>query len=253
MPEAIARVFGLPIEGWGMECVLERAFSAGPAFWIVTANPEILLEARANKHYATALQQADVRLVDGFGLWLMLRLIGKYTARVTGVELAGALVQEAARKQLCVAFVGGAVGVAEKAAEAMRKLHPDLQIVSEEGGIVDADGKSDESGEEAKLRLTMFAPDLLLVAFGHPKQERWIANNLASLPSVKTVVGVGGTFDFWSGNVKRAPAFLRRMGLEWLWRLIHEPRRLGRILRAVIVFPVLFIWDRVSDTSLTPL
>ncbi len=246
MSETIARVFSLPIEGWGMERVLERAFSAGATLWIVTANPEILLAARRDKNYFNTLQQADLRLVDGFGLWLLLRLFGTKTERVTGVELSEALVKQAAEKHWRVAFVGGSAVAAAKAAEAMKRIHPSLQTIVEEGGAVDVEGKADDAGEEAKLRLTMFAPDLLLVAFGHPKQERWIANNIATLPSVKTVVGVGGTFDFWSGTIKRAPRLMRRLGLEWLWRLLREPRRLGRILRAVVVFPALFIVDRLK-------
>jgi N-acetylglucosaminyldiphosphoundecaprenol N-acetyl-beta-D-mannosaminyltransferase len=102
---------------------------------------------------------------------------------------------------------------------------------------VNADGTSDEKTEDAMTRITLFAPEILLVGFGHPKQERWIANNLHQFPSVKIVVGVGGTFDVWAGRIFRAPKWLRALGLEWLWRLMQEPKRFRRIWNAVIVFP----------------
>ena len=85
------------------------------------------------------------------------------------------------------------------------------------------------------------APDILLIALGHGKQEKWIAAHLPELPSVKVAMGVGGAFDFIAGRVLRAPRILRRLGLEWLWRLILQPSRLPRIWRAVIKFPILVL------------
>ena len=98
--------------------------------------------------------------------------------------------------------------------------------------------------EDAPTILAMIrtaAPHLLLVAFGAPAQDLWITKHLTEMPSVRVAVGVGGTFDFLAGRVKRAPAFMRSLGLEWLWRMIREPRRIGRIWRAVAVFPVLVL------------
>jgi N-acetylglucosaminyldiphosphoundecaprenol N-acetyl-beta-D-mannosaminyltransferase len=110
---------------------------------------------------------------------------------------------------------------------------------------VKADGSDDQDGAAARRHLAAYAPELLLVAFGHPKQEMWIARHLPDLPSVKVAVGIGGTLDYWSGAKKRAPQFLRSLGLEWFWRLMQEPKRWRRIFDAVVVFPSLVLWDKI--------
>lgn len=234
-------VFGIPIEGEPFDRVRERIAAARGPFWIVTANPEILLEAKRDKIYAEILRQADARTVDGFGLWLMLKLVGQNTVRLTGIELADRLIKLAAEQSWRVALIGGA---ADQAADRLKRAYPNLQIAAERGGVVRRDGTDDDASEEARHRLTLFAPQVLLVAFGHPKQERWIARNLANFPSVKIAVGVGGTVDFWAGTAKRAPVAWQRAGLEWLWRLFMEPRRIKRIWNAVVLFPICFFADR---------
>ena len=91
----------------------------------------------------------------------------------------------------------------------------------------------------------MAQPDILFVAFGHGKQEKWIYENLKDLPGVKVAMGVGGAFDFVSGNKKRAPKWMRVIGLEWLYRLIHEPNNLGRIWKATVIFIYYFCCKKV--------
>ena len=235
-----AVVFGVPVEGYGLPEIGASLALKTPS-WIVTANPEILLEAHRDKAYADALKQADVRMVDGFGLWLMLRITGHQTTRVSGVALADQLVSLAAKQGWRVGLVGGVVGVSEEAKQTLLKRHPGLQLLSEQGGRVDQTGQDDTAGEEARYRLTMFNPEVLLVAFGHPKQELWISKYKDSFPSLKVVVGVGGTFDVWAGRMKRAPGWMQVLGLEWLWRVVMEPKRIGRILNAVVVFPLVFL------------
>ncbi len=249
-------VFGVPIDGLAMTETLTRIRDARRPLWIVTANPEILLAARRDPSYAVTLRHADLRLVDGFGLWIILRLFGQRTSRVTGVELAESLIQEAVHRNLKVAFIGGAPGVAEKAADAVRSDYDDLrptpdalQIHAEQGGVIAQDGSDDAEGEEARTRLTQFGPDILLVAFGHPKQERWIEKYLSDFPSVKVVVGIGGTLEYWAKTKRRAPIWMRSFGLEWFWRLIVEPRRWKRIVDAVIVFPFSATADRIKNRS----
>lgn len=212
-------------------------------FWIVTANPEILLYARSHEEYASVLRQADVRTVDGFGLQMMLRLVGEKTERVTGVELAEHLLQVADTKKWRVALIGGRKESAHLAQVHIQKRFPEVITMAEMGGKVSKEGEDDVAGEEARHRLTFFSPDMLFVCFGHPKQERWIARYLADFPSVKIVVGVGGTVDFWAHTIKRAPQWMRRLGIEWMWRLLQQPSRFIRILRAVILFPMVFLVD----------
>lgn len=239
-------IFAVPIEGADLADALNAISRAATPLWIVTANPEILLAARRDPGYAGTLRKASLRLVDGFGLWIILRIFGRRAARVTGVSLAETMVQEAVHRDWKVSFIGGAAGVAEKAAEETRKAYPTIQIHAEQGGTVERDGSDDAAGEEARSRLTQFGPDVLLVAFGHPKQERWIEKNIRDFPNVKAIIGVGGTLDYWAGTKKRAPSWMRAFGLEWLWRLIREPRRWKRIVDAVVVFPILAIADRFN-------
>ncbi len=217
---------------------IERSTDQGIPMMVVTANPEIVLEASKNPGYWNALRQADVRLVDGFGLQCAGWFAGAAPVRVTGVEFAERLLQYAVVHDRKVALIGGEDGVAESAAWNMRKAYPSIRLVAEQGGIVTHDGIDDEAGEEARFRLTAEAPDILFVAFGHPKQERWIVNHLAEFPSVKIVVGIGGTLDYWSQRIQRAPRWMRFLGLEWLWRFVLEPKRWKRIWNAVFVFPV---------------
>jgi N-acetylglucosaminyldiphosphoundecaprenol N-acetyl-beta-D-mannosaminyltransferase len=244
-----ATVFTVPIEGGSLKQILDFIFKSSPdsknsAAWIVTANPEILLQARTKPDYASALKQADYRSVDGFGLQALLRIIGFDVARVTGVALSEALIHEAANRNWKVGFIGGDPGVASQVANYWQTQEPRLQVVHEEGGLIGPDGQGDAVEEEAVHRLVLEAPDVLLVAFGGgTKQEQWILRRLPGLPSVKAIVGVGGAFDFWTGRIRRAPTFMQKIGLEWLWRLLQQPKRIGRIIRATIVFPIFFLLD----------
>lgn len=243
---SVGKIFSISVEGVALQDVAAKLTANTQPFWIVTANPEILLEARKQPTYAETLHKANLRMVDGFGLWLVLRLFGYKTKRVTGVELGEFLLQLAHVEHWKVAFIGGGAGIAQRAAQEIQKAYPDLQIHTEEGGMVNADGSDDAQGIEARNRIKTFAPHILLVAFGHPKQEMWIEKHLNEFSSLKAIVGVGGTFDYWSGEKKRAPELLRAFGLEWLWRVISEPKRWKRILNAVIVFPVLAVKERMT-------
>ncbi len=252
MASSVPEVFGIPIQGGSLETILTWAFdpSLPTPKWIVTANPEILLEAKRNPAYATVLRQAEYLCVDGTGLLLALRASGHDAQRVTGVALAEALIARAAQEGLRVGFVGGDPGVAKAVATHWLQRFSSLQIVAEEAGKILPDGTADLAEEEAVHRLVLAAPDVLLVAFGGgTKQESWIARRLADLPSVKIVVGVGGAFDFWTDRIKRAPAFLQKIGLEWLWRLVQEPRRLKRIVRATILFPIAYVIDQLRQSG----
>ncbi len=240
--------FGLILHGFSIEEAFARLHEinqAGKQAMVVTANPEILLEAKRNPAYWHVLHQADLRLVDGFGLRLFGLLQKTKPIRVTGIQFAEALLQYALAHNWKVALLGGQQGIADKAVWEIRKSYPKLQITSEQGGTVSATGSEDEKTNEAKFRLTQYAPDVLLVAFGHPKQEAWIVKNLSDLPSVKVAVGVGGTFDYWSGEKKRAPSWMQTIGLEWLWRLVTEPKRWKRIWNAVIVFPIASLKEKM--------
>jgi N-acetylglucosaminyldiphosphoundecaprenol N-acetyl-beta-D-mannosaminyltransferase len=236
-------IFSVPIDGLSLEETLQRILTSSIPVWIVTANPEILLEAKRNRAYADVLRRATFRLVDGFGLWMVLRFFEHKTTRVTGVELAEALCQLAVRHDWNVGLIGGAPDVAETAAAELIRTYQNLRVFAKQGGNVSADGTDDGAGSDARMRMAAFAPKVLLVAFGHPKQEMWIAKHLVEFPSIKVVVGVGGTFDIWAGKIQRAPRAVRAIGFEWFWRLVLEPKRWKRILNALVVFPVVAILE----------
>lgn len=232
------RVFTIPIDGLSVDEILHLISQKLKTQWIVTANPEILLYARKDAAYRDTLLSADMRVVDSFGLELIGRLRGMHPYRVPGADLAEAIVAWAHARNLSIALIGGGQKKSAKPAlEKLRRAYVGLRGIAEDGGTVFADGTGDTENAMATQRLIKAKPDIIFVAFGHPKQERWIERHLADFPNTEAIIGVGGTFDYWAGNISRAPRFLRILGLEWLYRLIREPKRWKRILNAVLVFP----------------
>ncbi|MCK9360911.1 WecB/TagA/CpsF family glycosyltransferase [Patescibacteria group bacterium] len=236
------RVLGVPIDGLGWGAI-EGKLKAGEKLWMVTANPEILLRARKDKKYREVISSAELRLVDGFGLFLVSYVLRRKTVRLTGVELSEHLLQYAWKNHLRVGLLGGEFGEAGGAAEKILEAYPGLELLAEEGGGITESGSEDAKAEAARERLILFSPQILLVAFGAPRQELWIHEHRNEFADLRAVVGVGGTFNFWAGRIRRAPAWMRTVGLEWAWRLLQEPRRIGRIWRAVVIFPILALFD----------
>jgi N-acetylglucosaminyldiphosphoundecaprenol N-acetyl-beta-D-mannosaminyltransferase len=205
---------------------------------IVTVNPEFVMEARRNNAFGRVLAAADMATPDGFGLLLAARLRGSaFRGRVTGVALTELIAARAIQRGWSLFLLGAAPGVAERAAEALQRQHPDLQIAGCYAG-------SPRRDEEPAIRARIIAarPTVLLVAYGHPAQDLWIARNQPLL-RVPVAIGVGGVFDYLAGETPRAPAWMRRIGLEWFYRLIRQPRRWRRILVAV----PLFLWAALRE------
>ena len=136
------------------------------------------------------------------------------------------------KKPRRILLLGGRLGAAKIAANNLKKKFPTLHFF----GIENID-----TPHLTFLINEVIQPDCLYVALGAPKQEKWIANNLAKFPPVKIAMGVGGSFDFIAGRVPRAPKVLQRIGLEWLWRFAHDPRRARRMFNAVVVFPLVIL------------
>jgi N-acetylglucosaminyldiphosphoundecaprenol N-acetyl-beta-D-mannosaminyltransferase len=246
------RIFGVRIDELPSQERLREAcegFLAGDRTSLVfTPNPEILLMAREDRSYASVLNTADLALPDGAGVALIESLLSRRRIRRwPGVEIAAALLQLGAEHGVTVAFVGGAADVAERAAERCRARLPGIHV-----DVVGADADIDEDGRarlaeydlELVEQLRAAQPAIIFVGLGAPKQERWIARQAEEIPSARIMIGVGGAFDMWAGRLPRAPRLMRRVGLEWMWRLALEPRRLPRIVRAAIVFPFYALTDR---------
>lgn len=202
--------------------------TSGGVHQICTVNPEFVIEAGRNPAFAATLARAALCTPDGIGLLLAARYLGQpLRARVTGVELTRRLAELAAAHGYRIFLLGAAPGVAEAAAATLKRANPDLQVA---GCFA---GSPDPRHEPFLGQLIAAArPDLLFVAYGHPRQDLWIARNQPRL-GVPVAIGVGGSFDYLAGHVPRAPAWLRRLGLEWLYRLIRQPQRWPRIFDAV--------------------
>lgn len=238
MSKQVAALFGVSLEGGSREEVVQQVEqSSARPFWIVTANPEILLAAEKDSVYRAALQSADWRTIDGFGIQLVLRIHGYTTERLTGVDLGEALIKLASEKGWRIAFFGGYEQSAERAAEIWRARFPKLDLHVIPAGQVRDDGFEDGKTWEQRQVLQAIQPDIILVALGGgTKQERWIAEHRNEFSTSRVIVGVGGAFDMWSGTLRRAPKLVRALGLEWVWRLILQPTRWKRIWNAVVVF-----------------
>ena len=243
-------IFTIPINALNRRQILDQiqAREGSKPFWIVTMNPEILLFAKKDAAYCATIQRADLRVADGIGIVAVLKLFGVAVPRVIGVDLADDIVKWASENHKKVCFIGGGdKHSATPALAEMKEKYENLIGFAENGGNVDTDGNGDEMNEEARMRIVMEKPNVVLVGFGHPKQERWIEKYLLDVPGIDVVMGVGGTFDYWSGLTPRAPKWLRSIGLEWLFRLVREPRRIKRILKAVFVFPFQVIFNRKTS------
>jgi N-acetylglucosaminyldiphosphoundecaprenol N-acetyl-beta-D-mannosaminyltransferase len=238
-------ILGIPIDNVTEDEAVERIagfLAAGGAHQVVTTNPEFVMEGRRNPTFHVVLQQADLSVPDGFGLILASRWLGMpLRGRATGVALSHRIAELAAQRGYRLFLLGAAPGVAEEAAAVWQAMYPGLQIAGCFAG-------SPHARYEPFLRQVVRAarPDVLLVAYGHPAQDLWIARNQPFI-QVPLAMGVGGVFDYVTGRVPFAPAWLRRLGLEWLYRLVHQPRRWRRILVAVPWFSLVVFLDSLRN------
>ena len=208
---------------------------------VATPNNEILLKTIKDSGFRKILQKSDLNLADSTGVALASFMTGQgKVERVTGVDTVRAVCSRQI-SDIRVFLLGAAEGVAQRAAEKLQQASPDLNIVGTYAG-----SPAEEEAEDIVQLINEASPHLLLVAYGAPAQDLWIAKYLSEMPSVRVAMGVGGTFDFLAGNVRRAPSLLRAMGLEWLWRLMLQPKRIGRIWNAVVVFPLLILKSKLS-------
>ena len=193
---------------------------------ICTPNPEIVMEAQKDEELMNILKAADLVVPDGIGVvWASRYSEKKLTERVAGYDLVQKLLEEIENTDHTVYFFGGAPGVSLAAAKKMQQKYPNLKIVGGHNGYFDEKEEKHILNDIKKL-----SPSILLVGLGAPKQEKWIYHNIR-LTNVKVAIGVGGSFDVMSGKTKRAPAIFCKLGLEWFYRLITQPTRLGRMMR----------------------
>ncbi len=190
---------------------------------IVTLNAEMTMAARADAALGRAIAAADLVIADGAGVVWALGRQGHRIRRSPGIELAWALLQQAARRGWRVALVGASPAVMETLQATLRRQLPQLDLALCLHGYQEA-----AAWPELEQQLLALQPDLVLVALGVPRQETWIHSLAAQRRGLW--MGVGGSFDVWAGTKKRAPLWMGRLHIEWLYRLVQEPSRWRRML-----------------------
>jgi len=204
---------------------IEEFARTGKPAHVVTLGAEMANLAYVDPTYRAAVNAADLVVADTIGIVMASRLLGKpLRERVAGIDLLGRLCERAAALGHPVFLLGGASGVADEAAAALRVRHPDLRIAGSHHGYF-----ADDASAAVCALIRNSSARIVFVGLGFPRQEYWIRENIGKLGAV-VCIGVGGSFDVISGRLTRAPAAVRKAGLEWLYRLVTEPRRLRRQL-----------------------
>ena len=222
------KILGVGVDAVTMQQALDRLenfFEERKPVIIATANAEMLMRATYDEELKNILNAAELVVPDGAGtVWAAHHLGHDMPERVAGYDLAQELMKSAPSKNRRIYFFGSAPGVADKAKLKAEELYPNIQIVGTRNGFFT---EADEPQIISDIKAAQ--PDLLLVALGVPKQEKWLAKYKDEL-NVPVSIGVGGTFDVMAGVMKRAPKWMQRAKLEWLFRAMLQPKRAGRLI-----------------------
>ncbi len=220
------RVLGVRVDCLDMQATLDRIrelIEAGGHHLVATVNPEFIMRANRDDEFARVLDSADLCLADGAGVvWAARRQGCMMNGPVTGTDLIKPLAAMCAARGFRLFLLGAAPGVAAELAFRLREEHPRLEVAAH-GGSPDP-----SSDDEALKAIRDHRTQVLLVAFGAPKQELWI-DRLNDRLGIAVGIGVGGAFDYLTGRVRRAPEWMRKAGLEWLFRLAYQPWRARRM------------------------
>ena len=226
------KLLGLDINNYtfseAVETAMKLMLNSSKVSQVVTINPEMFAEAKKNTFFIEIVENAEIVIPDGVGVKLALKIKGIDTERIPGIDFARELLQKCAESKLPVAIIGSKREVVDKAVNNLKNEISELNIVYFHDGYFNDDN-------EIYNALCKNAPKLVLVAMGSPRQELFIYNAKNKLPSC-LMIGVGGSLDVWSGNVKRAPAIFQKLGLEWLYRTVSQPERFKRIFPALPLF-----------------
>lgn len=235
----MANILGIILNELTEIAVLKKIddfLNSSEQYYIVTPNPEIILEAGRDEEFFYILNKADLSLADGFGLKIAGWIYGKNIPRITGSDLTIKLLERSEKQGTKIIVLNWENGLssAEEINSALTKKYPKLTFL-----ILNV-SRDKFLTPELIEKINNFGGKILFSALGFPYQEKVIYHNLNKLPSIKVALGIGGSFDFITEKIKRAPKMIRSLGLEWLWRLIKQPtgklKRLKRIYRATFVF-----------------
>ncbi len=242
-------ILGIPFDAVMIDDVLRRiaqAIEHQKFCQVVTAGPEFLMMAKTNQLFRDVLRRAELSLPDGFGVVLAGHFLRRgRLRRVTGMDLLRRLFPRAGREGWRIFLYGAMPGVAERVAARIAKEYRGLSVVGVESGFRRWFRLPDRL---VCWRIRRSKAEILLVALGAPRQELWIDRHRHALGHVQVAIGVGGAFDYLGGVVPEPPRLVRTLGLEWLWRLVRQPRRRWRrIMTAVVEFPIAILQEKFRD------
>lgn len=226
MERNIVKLLGLNVDSFTFEEAIEYAKTISGQ--VVTINPEMINNAVQNPGFAEIINNAELVIPDGIGVQIGLKILGYNVRRIAGIEFSRRMVEECAKSEQSVALVGAKPEIVQKAKENLEHEIQGLYVTYAHDGYFRDD---DEILNELKIR----QPRLVLCALGSPKQEEFILKAKELLPDA-LFVGVGGSFDVWSGVVERAPEIYQKLGLEWFYRTVKEPKRFKRIFPTLPLF-----------------
>lgn len=255
--EKAYRVLGIDISPYSkdefytlVEARLQDNDPDSPPFFVVTVNPEIVIESITDNEFKSILTSSSINTADGVGItWAVNYLYRKNVDRITGSDSMGNICALCAEHQQSIFLYGAMPNVADKTAEKLKDSLPGLEVE----GTYSPDNPH-TSLEELPFDTQYYLKrsSVIFVALGAPDQEKWIHENLRKLPNCKLIIGVGGTFDYVSGKVHRAPSWVCKIGLEWLYRLISQPSRWRRMIKLpLFALNVLFL--KLSNSKMNPL
>ena len=205
---------------------------------VITINPEMFDCAKVDSEFSDILRTAEMVIPDGVGVKLGLKILGKNVDRIAGVDFAKKMIEKSAQNNLPIALIGAKPEVVEKACENLKNEIENLNIVYSHDGYFQENNVILEELKNSGARL-------VLVALGSPKQEKFIKEARQILP-FGLMVGVGGSFDVWSGMVERAPEIYQKLGIEWLYRTVKQPERFKRIFPTLPLFVLRVIKEKIS-------
>lgn len=245
MERKTAKLLGFDIDTFDQEDAIKSAIDYAKNLieskkggQIVTINPEMIETGLKNLEFAEILHNADLVIPDGVGVKLGLKIKGVDAPRIAGIEFSHKLIEECAKKKFSIGLIGARPHIIKKAAENLKLEFEKLNIAYLKDGYF-------QDREKVLEELKQKAPRLVLVALGSPRQEEFIKDARKLLPEA-VMIGVGGSFDVWSGEVQRAPEIYQKLGLEWFYRTVKEPQRFKRIFPnlPLFVFRVLLSKDK---------
>lgn len=209
---------------------------------IFAPNVEFVMTAQRDKEFFDILKESSLSTPDSIGIMIGAKLQGKeFKQRIPGQAYFREVIQLGEKEGWTFYLLGGMEGIAEKTAENLRKEFPNIKIIGTHHGFL-----NEETEKEVINEINTLQPNVLFVALGAPKQEKWIYKNKDIL-KVDVATGQGGTFDYEAGRIKRAPKIIQKLGIEWLWRLALEPKRIIRMrVLPIYLLKVIFKKDKTK-------